>query len=171
MPTVSLIATPRSFMNTSQRTCLLSWRGRKCLTRLTISKRLPPRLPGNQTELDVGSEQVRLAVSLNHPFARHRSASLADAAREPFVGLTREDFPDYHRYLATLFAQVNNRKQNALRRNRQRLSRVRSARLLALPASFGRKAVAPGCPQLFFRTENRSRRAVSIVSSDPCLSL
>jgi DNA-binding transcriptional LysR family regulator len=41
-------------------------------------------------------EQIRLAVPPTHPFARRRSVSLADAAREPFVGLTREDFPDYH---------------------------------------------------------------------------
>src|SRR5882762_7281827 len=35
-------------------------------------------------------EHVRLAVPPNHPFARRRSVSLADAAQEPFVGLTRE---------------------------------------------------------------------------------
>src|SRR5947208_10821635 len=51
-------------------------------------------------------EHVRLAVPPNHPFARRRSVSLADAAQEPFVGLTREDFSDYHRYLASLFASV-----------------------------------------------------------------
>jgi len=54
-------------------------------------------------------EQVRLAVPPNHPFARRRSVSLADAAQEPFVGLTREDFSDYHRYLASLFASVKNK--------------------------------------------------------------
>ena len=53
--------------------------------------------------------QVRLAVSPNHPFARRRSVSLADAAREPFVGFTREDFPDYHAYLAAIFAPVKNK--------------------------------------------------------------
>jgi len=56
-------------------------------------------------------EHVRLAVPPNHPFARRRSVSLADAAQEPFVGLTREDFPDYHRYLASLFASVKNKPQ------------------------------------------------------------
>ncbi len=54
-------------------------------------------------------EHVRLAVPPNHPFARRRSVSLADAAQELFVGLTREDFPDYHRYLASLFASVKNK--------------------------------------------------------------
>src|SRR2546428_5298165 len=54
-------------------------------------------------------EHVRLAVPPNHPFARRRSVSLADAAQEPFVGLTREDFSDYHRYLASLFASVKDK--------------------------------------------------------------
>src|SRR6266404_1715831 len=53
-------------------------------------------------------EHVRLAVPPNHPFARRRSVSLADAAQQSFVGLTRED---YHGYLATLFASVKNKPQ------------------------------------------------------------
>jgi DNA-binding transcriptional LysR family regulator len=56
-------------------------------------------------------EQVHLAVSPTHPFARRRSVSLTDAAREPFVGLTREDFPDYNAYLASIFAPVKNKPQ------------------------------------------------------------
>ena len=59
-------------------------------------------------------EQVRLAVPPNHPFAQRRSVSLADAAKEPFVGLTREDFtredfPDYPAYLAAVFASIKNK--------------------------------------------------------------
>ena len=54
-------------------------------------------------------EHIRLAVPPNHSFAQRRSVSLADAAQQPFVGLTREDFPDYHGYLATLFAPVKNK--------------------------------------------------------------
>jgi LysR family transcriptional regulator, benzoate and cis,cis-muconate-responsive activator of ben and cat genes len=54
-------------------------------------------------------EQVRLAVPPTHPFARRRSVSLADAAKEAFVGLTREDFPDYNAYLAAIFAPVKNK--------------------------------------------------------------
>jgi len=54
-------------------------------------------------------DQVRLAVPPTHPFARRLSVSLADAAKEPFVGLTREDFPDYHAYLGAIFAPVKNK--------------------------------------------------------------
>jgi DNA-binding transcriptional LysR family regulator len=56
-------------------------------------------------------EHIRLAVPPNHPFAQRRSVSLADAAQQPFVGLTREDYPDYHGYLAALFASVKNKPQ------------------------------------------------------------
>jgi len=54
-------------------------------------------------------QQVRLAVSPNHPLANRRSVSLVDAAKEPFVGLTREDFPDYNIYLASVFAPLKNK--------------------------------------------------------------
>jgi DNA-binding transcriptional LysR family regulator len=54
-------------------------------------------------------EQVRLAVPPNHRFAQRRSVSLADAAEEPFVALTREDFPEYNAYLAAIFASVKNK--------------------------------------------------------------
>jgi len=51
-------------------------------------------------------QRVRLAVSPNHHLANRRSVSLIEAAKEPFVGLTREDFPDYNIYLASVFAPV-----------------------------------------------------------------
>src|SRR6476646_7110837 len=54
-------------------------------------------------------EHIRLAVPPDHSFAQRRSVSLADAAQQPFVGLTREEFPDYPGFLATLFAPVKNK--------------------------------------------------------------
>ena len=50
--------------------------------------------------------QVRLAVSPDHPLARRRSVSWAEAAREPFVAYSRKDYPDYHAAVAAMFAQV-----------------------------------------------------------------
>src|SRR6266550_2821315 len=32
--------------------------------------------------------------------------SLAEAASEPFIGLTREEYPDYYDYLAIIFSKV-----------------------------------------------------------------
>ncbi len=53
--------------------------------------------------------RVCLAVADNHPFARRRSVSLAEAAREPFIGLMPEDYPQYEVYLAATFAKVSDK--------------------------------------------------------------
>ena len=52
---------------------------------------------------------VCLAVSSNHPFAKKQSVSLTDAAREPFIGLTRQDYPRHIEYLNAVFARVNDK--------------------------------------------------------------
>ena len=54
-------------------------------------------------------QQVRLGVPPGHPLAQRRSVSLTDAAKEPFVGLTREDFPEYNAYVSAVFAQVKSK--------------------------------------------------------------
>src|SRR5215471_8799904 len=58
---------------------------------------------------DLTSGRVCLAVSTEHPFARRTSVPLAEAAREPFIGLTREKYPRYEEYLAAAFARVNDK--------------------------------------------------------------
>ena len=56
---------------------------------------------------ELKTARLCLAVSSSHPFARKRSVSLTDAAREPFVGLTRESYRQYYEHLASIFARVN----------------------------------------------------------------
>ena len=51
-------------------------------------------------------ERICLAVPPHHAFATRRSVSLADAASEPFIGLTREEYPDYHNFLSVIFGPV-----------------------------------------------------------------
>ena len=51
-------------------------------------------------------ERICLAVPPHHAFATRRSVSLADAAREPFIALTREEYPDYHSFLSIIFGPV-----------------------------------------------------------------
>ena len=51
-------------------------------------------------------ERICLVASPDHPLARRRVVKLADAALQPFIGLTREEFPEYHDYLAVLFHSV-----------------------------------------------------------------
>jgi LysR family transcriptional regulator, benzoate and cis,cis-muconate-responsive activator of ben and cat genes len=51
-------------------------------------------------------EHARLAVSPKHPFARRKTVSLEDAAREPFIGYNREEFPGYNRHLNAVFTRL-----------------------------------------------------------------
>ena len=53
--------------------------------------------------------RVCLAVSCNHPFARRQSVSLAEAAREAFVGLLHEEYPQHRVYADTIFARVKDK--------------------------------------------------------------
>jgi DNA-binding transcriptional LysR family regulator len=55
------------------------------------------------------SLRVCLAVSCTHPFARRKSISLAEAAREPFVGLLHEEFPQHRAYVNAIFARVKDK--------------------------------------------------------------
>jgi DNA-binding transcriptional LysR family regulator len=47
---------------------------------------------------------LRVAVAPKHPFARQRTVTLAQAAREPLVAYSRKDYPEYHDALAAIFA-------------------------------------------------------------------
>ena len=58
---------------------------------------------------ELRTARLCLAVSSSHPFAPRQSVSLADAVREPFVGLVRERYPRYQQYLAAIFARVNSK--------------------------------------------------------------
>ena len=70
-----------------------------------------PRLP-KASELrgvrfeELTRERIYLVASPDYPLARRRVVKLADAAREPFVGLSREEYPEYHDYLAVVFHSV-----------------------------------------------------------------
>lgn len=52
---------------------------------------------------ELARDALRLAVAPSHPFARRRSVTRAQAAREPFVVFARKDYPDYHEHLAAVF--------------------------------------------------------------------
>lgn len=80
--------------------------------RLQLAIIIPP-LTGNWLrELrfeELLTVRICLAVSCNHPFARRQSVSLAEAAREPFVGLMHEEFPQHRVYLSATFARVKDK--------------------------------------------------------------
>jgi DNA-binding transcriptional LysR family regulator len=53
--------------------------------------------------------RVCLAVASDHPFASKKSVSVADAAREPFIILAREEYPRFIEYLNAVFAHVSDK--------------------------------------------------------------
>src|SRR4029453_5566983 len=80
--------------------------------RLQLAIIIPPLKSNSLEELrfeELLTARVCLAVSCDHQFARRQSVSLADAAREPFIGLTREEYPRYLEYLNAIFARVNDK--------------------------------------------------------------
>jgi LysR family transcriptional regulator, benzoate and cis,cis-muconate-responsive activator of ben and cat genes len=80
--------------------------------RLQLAIIIPPLKANALEELrfeELLTARVCLAVSCDHQFARRQSVSLADAAREPFIGLMREEYPRYKEYLDAIFARVNDK--------------------------------------------------------------
>jgi LysR family transcriptional regulator, benzoate and cis,cis-muconate-responsive activator of ben and cat genes len=72
-----------------------------------------PPLTGNWHR-EVGFEEllslrVCLAVSCDHPFAQRKAVSLTEAAREPFVGLMHEEYPQHRVYVDAIFARVKDK--------------------------------------------------------------
>ena len=80
--------------------------------RLQLAIILPPLKANALEELrfePLFTTRVCLAVSCEHAFAKKQSVSLVDAAREPFIGLTRQDYPRYFEYLNAIFARVHDK--------------------------------------------------------------
>jgi DNA-binding transcriptional LysR family regulator len=46
---------------------------------------------------------ICLAVAPKDPLARSRSVQLADVAKQPLIGFSRSDYPDYHELLDNIF--------------------------------------------------------------------
>jgi DNA-binding transcriptional LysR family regulator len=80
--------------------------------RLQLAIIVPP-LTGNwRRELrfeELLTVRVCLAVSCNHPFAQRDAVSLTEAAREPFVGLLHEEYPQHRVYVDAIFARVKDK--------------------------------------------------------------
>ena len=72
-----------------------------------------PPLTGNwRSELrfqELITIRVCLAVSCDHPFAPRKAVSLTEAAREPFVGLWHEEYPQHRVYVDAIFARVKHK--------------------------------------------------------------
>lgn len=53
---------------------------------------------------EFGRDHMRLAVGRNHPLAKLRSVSVKQLETQSLVAYGRREYPEYHAYLATLFA-------------------------------------------------------------------
>src|SRR5437660_5685015 len=73
-----------------------------------ILRPTPARLRGLHFE-ELTRDSACLAVSPNHPLARRRTISLAEAAREPLIAYSRKDYPEAHEYLEAMFASIKSK--------------------------------------------------------------
>jgi LysR family transcriptional regulator, benzoate and cis,cis-muconate-responsive activator of ben and cat genes len=51
-------------------------------------------------------DALRLAMSPNHPLASRPTVTLAEVAGQPLITYNRKDYPEYHEYLADIFAAI-----------------------------------------------------------------
>lgn len=58
-------------------------------------------------------DPVCLAVPPGHPFTRRRTVPLSLAVKEPFVVLDRGEYPEYHKFLAGVFARTKSQPRIA----------------------------------------------------------
>ena len=80
--------------------------------RLQLAIIIPP-LTGNwRSQLrfqELMTIRVCLAVSCKHRFAKRTAVSLTEAAREPFIGLLHEEYPQHRVYVNAVFARVKHK--------------------------------------------------------------
>ena len=77
--------------------------------RLQLGLTVPPTKASSMRDLryeELFQKRVCLAVAPEHPFARRRAIPLTEVAAEPLIGLTREEYPNYHALLSIIFSKV-----------------------------------------------------------------
>ena len=63
----------------------------------------PGRMRGLRFE-ELARDSICLAVAPKHPLASRRTVTLAEAARQPLIAYSRQDYPDAHELLTAMFA-------------------------------------------------------------------
>ena len=58
-------------------------------------------------------DPVLLALAPKHPLARQRSVALAEAARQPLIAYSHQEYPEYKGFLAAIFAGVKHKPRVA----------------------------------------------------------
>jgi LysR family transcriptional regulator, benzoate and cis,cis-muconate-responsive activator of ben and cat genes len=75
--------------------------------------RLTPSLLRGLRFEELARDPMCLAVSPKHPLAGRRTVKLAEAAREPLITYSRQDYPDAHENLVAMFAALKSKPRIA----------------------------------------------------------
>jgi LysR family transcriptional regulator, benzoate and cis,cis-muconate-responsive activator of ben and cat genes len=73
---------------------------------LALTARTSEKMPRGLSFVELARYATCVAMSPQHPLAKSRALTLPQVAREPLIGMTRKDYPDYHNEIGKLFAAV-----------------------------------------------------------------
>jgi len=76
---------------------------------VALMVRPPGRAPSDLVFEELHCYPVCVAAHPAHPLARTRRPALGDVAKERLIAYSREDFPEYHEWLATLFLPLKSK--------------------------------------------------------------
>ncbi|HZF02311.1 MAG TPA: LysR family substrate-binding domain-containing protein, partial [Methylomirabilota bacterium] len=84
---------------------MLSQIGEKKL-QVALTVRPPAKLLRGLNIEELAHYTICVAVAPKHPLAKSKSISLEQISREPLLGYSRKDYPEYHEMLEKLFASI-----------------------------------------------------------------
>ena len=73
---------------------------------LALTVRPPGKMLRGLSFVEIARYAMCVAVAPQHPLAKSRTLTLPQIAREPLIGYTRKDYPEYHNEIGRLFAAV-----------------------------------------------------------------
>jgi LysR family transcriptional regulator, benzoate and cis,cis-muconate-responsive activator of ben and cat genes len=73
---------------------------------LALTARTSAKMLRHLSFVELARYATCVAMSPQHPLAKSRALTLPQVAREPLIGMTRKDYPDYHNEIGKLFAAV-----------------------------------------------------------------
>ncbi|HEV2695253.1 MAG TPA: LysR family transcriptional regulator [Verrucomicrobiae bacterium] len=83
---------------------LAQLRSKKLQVSLTVQP--PGKMLRELAFLELARYQICVAVAPRHALAKLKSITLQQVAREPLIGYTRQDYPEYHEDMGKLFASA-----------------------------------------------------------------
>ena len=87
---------------------MLAQLGNKKL-QVALTVRPPAKMLRGFAFLELARYAICVAAAPNHPLAKLKAITLQQVAREPLIGYTRVDYPEYHAEMAKLFAAAGSK--------------------------------------------------------------